>query len=303
MTKRTQAHLAVLSANLIFSANFTIAKVVMPSLIKPYAFIFVRVAVAGALFWLLAASSAFRQKIDKKDWPRFVLCAIFGVAINQLTFFKGLSYTLPIHASLMMLTSPICVTIIAAFLIKEKVTWLKTLGLICGISGALLLVAISSHRQSAYASNIVLGDFLVFINGASYAFYLVIVKPLMKRYKPIVVIRYVFTIGFFFIIPFSFNEVREVQWQLFGTADWMALAYVVLFTTFLAYFFNVFALHTLNASTVGSYMYLQPVFAALIAMLFLGELLTWVKVVSAILIFSGVYMVSYKPKQEVVPSS
>ncbi len=295
MNKRSQAHLALFSTSIIYAATFTIAKSIMPSLIAPYGFIFVRVVIAGLLFWLLACLPAYRQPIAKKDWPRFLLCGVFGVAINQLSFFKGLSYTTPIHASLMMLTTPICVTIIAAFLIREKITQLKVIGLLCGVSGALLLIMMA-EQKGGIATNIMLGDALVFLNAVSYAYYLVIVKPLMVTYKPAVVNRYVFTIGFFLILPFGFNEFTQIPWETFQTSDWLAVGYVVLIATFLTYQLSVFALNILSASTVGAYIYLQPIFAALIAIVFFGETLTVTKVVSAILIFSGVYMVSYKPK-------
>ena len=296
MNRNLQAHLAVLSTSLIYAATFTVAKTIMPRLIAPFGFIFVRVAVAGLLFWLLSLWPAFRQPLQKKDVPRLMLCGVLGVTINQLLFFKGLSYTLPIHASLMMLSTPICVTIIAAVLIRERVTWLKVAGLACGVSGALFLI-ISGNKSGGQASDIPLGDFLIFLNAASYAGYLVVVKPLMRSYKPLVVIRYVFTFGFVFILPFSFREFTEASWSAFQAADWLALSFVVIFTTFLAYLFNVFALNTLSASTVGSYIYLQPVFAAVIALTFFGETLTWVKVIAAISISAGVYMVSYSPKK------
>ena len=268
----------------------------MPALIAPFGFILARVAFAGSLFWILALYPGFREKIDKKDWPRFALCALFGVAVNQLSFFKGLSYTLPIHASLMQLTSPICVTIIAAIIIKEKLTFRKMFGLLLGISGALLLILFTQENSAVNASNIPLGNFLVFVNAVSYACYLVIVKPLMQRYKPVVVIRYVFTIGFFYVLPLSFNEFWNAAWDSFKSPDWLALGYVVLFTTFFAYLFNVLALHALRASTVGSYIYLQPVFASIVAIIFFGEEVTPLKVVAALFIFAGVYVISYKRK-------
>ncbi len=300
INKRLLAHVAVLTASLIYGANYTIAKAIMPSLIAPFGFILVRVVVAGTLFWLLALWPAFRQPVARKDWPRFILCGLLGSSLNQLAFFKGLSYTLPIHASLMLLTIPICVTILAALLIHERITWLKVAGLACGISGALLLIGMPEQNNYANATNIVLGDALVLFNAFSFACYLVIAKPLMRIYHPIVVVRYMFTFGFFFVLPFGFKEFSQVSWEAFQLPDWLALGYVAVFTTFLAYILMNVPLKILAATTVGAYIYLQPVFAAIISMIFFGETLTWTKVISAVLIFAGVYLVSYIPKQQSV---
>lgn len=292
MTPRTKAHLALLAANLIYGANFTIAKHVMPRLIPAFGFIFIRVMGSVILFWLLWLMDPGPVRIERKDWGRFLLCGITGITINQMMFFKGLSLTLPIHASLMQLTSPVLITLIAAFLIGERLSWIKGLGLVLGISGAALLVTMGKDVGGGASTR--LGDFLVFINSFSYATYLVLVKPLMEKYPPLTVIRWVFTFGFPIVSILCWKDFTQIRWQAFQTSDWLAAAFVVVCTTFLAYLFNAYALGNLRASTVGAYIYLQPLFAALIAMAFFGEHLSAMKILAGAAIFSGVYLVGYK---------
>jgi drug/metabolite transporter (DMT)-like permease len=209
-------------------------------------------------------------------------------------FVKGLSLTSSIHASLLALVTPILIIFIAAWLLKERITFLKITGVTAGITGAAILILMKDVSHTA--SNIVLGDVLVILNAVTYAFYLVIVRPLMTRYSAIHVIRWVFTFGLFFMIPYGWHDVASTQWQNFTTADWMCFAFVISGATFFAYLFNIYGVSVIGASATGSYIYTQPVFAAIITMIFTGETYDWLKLLAAILIFCGVYMVNYKPK-------
>jgi drug/metabolite transporter (DMT)-like permease len=290
-----QAHLALLGTNLFYGAGFSIAKTVMPHLIGPQAFIIIRVGCTALLFWLsYLIGKNFRATIHPSHWGRLILCALLGVTINQLLFFMGLSLTSPIHASLMMLITPVLVTFIAAYLIKEKVTGAKISGLLFAGIGAAILV--SSRSTEAFARNAALGDLFIFLNACSYAFYMVAVKPLMQAYRPIIVIRWVFLIGFFMVLPFGFLDIQQVNWPAFETKHWLAIAFTVVCTTFFTYLWNIYALKILNASIAGAYIYLQPIFAAIISIIFMGEQLNWQKVAAAILIFIGVSIVSKPAK-------
>lgn len=297
MKDQTKAHLALLGANLLYGGGFTVAKSVMPSLIGPQAFILIRVACTSLLFWLsYLIGRDYRAKINRKDFPRLILCAATGVAINQLLFFLGLSKTTPIHASLMMLCTPILVLVMAALLLKEKISYRKVLGIVLGIAGAATLIG--TRTTEATATDIVLGDILIFLNAASYAVYLVLVKPLMKAYRPIIVIRWVFLLGLIMVLPFGYNDIMAIQWASFTWKNWAAVAYIIIGITFFTYLWNIYALRILSPSIAGAYIYLQPVFAGLISTLFLGESLTLVKMISAICIFVGVSLVNHTSKKD-----
>jgi drug/metabolite transporter (DMT)-like permease len=246
------------------------------------------------LFWILFLLKPSKPGILKKDIPLFILCAILGIALNQTLFVKGLSLTSAIHASLLALVTPILIIFIAAWLLKERITFLKIAGVIAGVAGAVILILIKDVSHTA--TNIFLGDVLVILNAVTYAFYLVIVRPLMKRYSAIHVIRWVFTFGACFIIPYGWHDVTATQWQNFTTSNWICLAFVITSATFFAYLFNIYGVSVIGASSTGAYIYTQPVFAAIIAIIFTGETYDWVKLVAAVLIFSGVYMANYKIK-------
>lgn len=288
--KTTVAHLALLFTNLFFAINLSAAKhLTNTQLAKPFGLNLVRVGVSTLLFWLLFILKPTTSiNIEKNDWLRMALCALTGIAINQLLFLKGLSLTYPVHASLLMLSTPILIVVFSVWLLKEKNSWQNIIGLLLGITGAAVLIL--SKTNTANKSNIILGDVLILINAVSYTVYFIIVKPLMAKYNAIVIIRWIFTLGLLMILPFCWGEFMEIPWKAFSTPDMVAMVLVVFTGTFLAYLFNIYGIKILGAATAGFYIYTQPFFATAIAMIFLHEPLELYKVIAASLIFAGVYL-------------
>ena len=291
MNKIYIAHLAIFGANLIYGINYTVAKDVMPTYIEPLGFIFVRVSGAVLMFWFLFRFFYY-EKIDKKDLLKLALCGLFGVAINQMLFFKGLNLTTPINAAVIMVTNPILVLLFGFAMLSEKFTLKKLIGITLGAVGAFLLI--TNGGNISLDPNHYSGNILVLLNASSYAIYLVMVKPLMQKYKPITVVSWVFLFGFIFVIPFGWNEFQAISWTTMPNFVLWEVVFVVVGTTFFAYLFNIYGLQTLNASVVSSYIYLQPVLASLIALWVQSDELSFIKLLSATIIFIGVYLVSKK---------
>lgn len=289
LKENTKAHLALLGTNILFALNYTVVKdLINNGLVKPFGLNIIRVGVSVILLWILFLFNPVKQGIQRKDYKRFFYCALSGIAINQLLFIKGLSLTYSIHASLLMLTTPILITVIAAWVLKERLNSFKLAGLALGISGALVLIL--AKENSGKGADVLLGDIFIILNAVFYTIYFILVKPLMKEYPPVTVIRVIFTAGFFLMLPFCWNQFGEVPWKIYTGVDYLKLGLVVIGGTFLAYLLNVYGLKILGASMAGTYIYSQPVFAAIIAMIVLGEELTFYKIVAAALIATGVYL-------------
>lgn len=289
-----RAHLGVLLTNLFFAGNYSLVKFISPGVIGSYGLNVMRAAVSVALFWMLWLFGRTNAGIPKKDWGRFVLCALTGICINQLCFLKGLTLTTTIHAALLALVTPIVVTLFALWILKERFTLAKALGLSLGIGGATFLIL--QREAGQHAANYLLGDVLIVINAISYSIYFILVKPLMQRYSTLHVTRWIFTIGLLMLLPFGWQQTAAVEWSRFTWQQALAIFYVAVMGTFLAYYFNAHGLRKLGASVTGAYIYTQPVFAVAIAIVFLNEHITWQKVLAALLIFGGVYLVNLKKK-------
>jgi len=293
--KNFRAHIYLFIVNLFYGAGFTISKMVMPQFIKPFGFILIRVAFTTTLFFVLHYFW-IKEKVEKKDLLLLAACGLFGVVINQELFFLGLSITTPINASLIMIMTPILVFVISFFLAHESVTWQKILGLVLGSAGALIILGGKGFNFNGHA---VWGDFFILINATSYAVYLVIVRPLMKKYHPLTVIKWVFFFGLIPVFVFGVKQFGQIEWSSFSPVIWLSVAFIVICTTFFAYLLNILALREVHSSVVGAYIYLQPVIATIISISLGKDLITAEKVISAALIFSGVYLVSFAGNRKV----
>lgn len=289
MNKHLLAHLALFGANLIYGINYTVAKDVMPNYVQPLGFIVMRVCGAVALFWLFYRFFYY-EKVKIKDLGRLALCGLFGVAINQMLFFEGLNLTTPINAAVIMVINPILVLLFAGVFAAERLSIRKWLGIALGATGAFMLITNGGKFTINQAH--FWGNTLVLINATSYAVYLVLVKSLMKKYQPITVISWVFLFGVIVVLPFGWKEFVAIDWTTMPTIIKWEIGFVVVGTTFLAYLFNIYGLKRLNPSTVSTYIYLQPVLASIVAILAHSDELSTIKVLSAIIIFLAIYLVS-----------
>tara|TARA_R110002020_G_scaffold384233_6_gene595137 strand:- start:17208 stop:18101 length:894 start_codon:yes stop_codon:yes gene_type:complete len=292
VSRRTLAILAALGATTIYGINHTIAKGVMPTYVKPFGFIFLRLFGASLLFWGISFFGP-KEKLERRDWGRLLVCAFFGMGINMLSFFKGLDLSTPINSAVLITITPILVVILSALFIKEKITIQRGIGVFLGLIGALALILFGAEiRQDA--TNIPLGNMLFIVNATSYGLYLILVKKLLEKYHPFTLMKWMFGIGFIITLPITYTEFKEIQWSHLPVEALGAIAFVIIGTTFLTYLFNVFALTQLKASTVGVFMYLQPLIGIIFAIVAGKDHLTLVKFLAIVLVLIGVYLVSKK---------
>lgn len=293
-----KVHLALFIVSLIYGATFTIAKQVMPLYVKPFAFILMRVSVAAVLIFVFHSIFIKKKITDWKDIRTLCISALFGVAFNMLLFFKGLSITTSINGAVLMMNTPIFVVVFAALYLKERITAQKIIGIGIAAVGAVLLMG---GRNFNFSAQTVWGDVMVTGNAIIYAFYLVYAKSLMQKYHPLTVTMWSFVFGWFVVLPFGAGEFMQIQFATFTPQIWLGVAFITVGSTFLTYVLNAYALRKASSSLVGSYIYLQPVLAALIAIVSGKDLLTIEKLVFILIIFCGVFLVSWQKKSGQIP--
>ena len=292
MSKRNLAFLAAIGATIIYGINHTIAKGVMPTYVTPFAFIFLRVVGAAILFWGISFLGP-RERIAHKDWLRMVVAALLGMVINMLSFFKGLELSTPINSAVLITISPIIVVVLSAVFLEERITKNKGFGIVLGFIGALMLVLFGAEIRKD-APNIPLGNSLFILNSLAYAGYLIVAKKLVEKYHPFTLMRWLFTIAVIINFPVTFGDFLEIEWTTMPLWAYGVIAFVVVGTTFCTYLFNIFAMTELRASTIGAFIYVQPLFGILFALLTGKDTLTLVKILAASLVLSGVYLASRK---------
>ncbi|PQB05307.1 DMT family transporter [Aureitalea marina] len=293
MNPRVLALLAAFGASAIYGANHTIAKGLMPDVIGPFGFIILRVVGAALLFWIISPLFP-AEKIERSDWLRVLGCSFFGMVLNMNMFFKGLQLSTPINSSVVITLTPVLLLVLTAVFLKERITWTKALGISIGLAGAMMLIFFGPRTQ-ANAPNIPLGNLLFVVNASSYAIYLIMVKPLVAKYHSVTLMKYFFLLAIFMNIPIGWGEFSAVDWPGLNFDMIWKMAFVVVGTTFLTYLFNIYALKQLSPSTIGAFIYLQPVLAAFFAILAGVDQLSPLRIGAAALIFFGVFLSTRKP--------
>ena len=293
MNSRILAFFAAFGATTIYGLNHTIAKVVMPHYIGPFGFIMLRIFGAGFLFWLVSLFIK-NEKIHREDYFRIASAALLGMCINMLMFFKGLQLSTPINSGVIVTLTPIIILVLSAFFLKEKLTTQKVIGIFLGFVGAVMLVIYGSNSKVINAPNISFGNILLLINAISFGAYLVIVKPITKKYHTITLMKWMFLLGMIYTFPFTYNEFSQVSWSSLPFEAIWRMSFVVIGTTFLTYMLNVYALKKLPPTVIGSLTYLQPLITIIYAVITGNDILDSVKFFACILVFIGVYLVSKK---------
>lgn len=287
LTKK-YGHLALFTANFIFGLNNPLTRTIIPDIISPLTVTFFRMIGGAVLFWV---TSLFvkNEKMSPKDIVKLFFAALFGLVFNQYPFLYGLSLTSPIDASLVITLLPIVTMLLASIIIKEPITWLKTIGVIVGASGALMLILSST---SGGVSGNFRGDIIILGSTFSFALYLTLFKELISKYSPIHTMKWMFLFGTLMTLPISFKPLMQTDFASFDFTVYLKILYIVVFATFLSYILIAVGQKTLRPTTLSMYNYLQPVVASLVTVVIGMDKFSYMNVFSALLVFSGVYIVT-----------
>ena len=291
MQKKILPLLAATVATTIYGLNHTIAKIVMPIYIGSLGLVLLRVLGATIIFWTIGLF--FKSKpIEKKDRFTIIKCGLFGMSINIAAFIAGLDYSTPVNSSILIIISPIFVVILSFFIFRNKINFLKILGIIMGFIGALILI-LNADSNSSVGRNIPLGNFLFIVNSISYAYYLIIVKPMAQKYDLITLFKWLFLIGLIFNFPLGINQFTDVNWSSLPIKEAiLPMAFVVICTTVMTYFLNGYALSKITSTEVAVFMYLQPIIGIVFAIFTKSDTISLTIIIASILIFIGVYLTS-----------
>lgn len=298
MTKQKwEGHIAILATNLIFGLNTPTAKTLVPQWISPTALTLLRMSVAALIFWSIAFFLQ-REKVSRKDLITIFFGALFGLVGAQLSFAKALLYTTPVNISLIAAMTPVVVMLMAALFLKEPITFKKAAGVLSGVAGALLLILHTASGQ--YAPNNLLGNLLCVVNIITYGIYLIITRTVSQRYSPVTLMKWMFLFSAFISLPLGWNDLPAAG-AFSATAPahvlWR-LAYVVIMATGVAYFLVPLALKRIRPTTVSIYNNAQPLIASTVAILLGQDIFSWDKPVAALLVFTGVYLVTQSKAKE-----
>lgn len=290
MNKKSAGHLSILAANIFFGLNNPVSRSLMPEIIDPVVITSFRIGGGMLLFWF--ASIFFKKEhVPVKDILMFFAAAFFALTINQFPFIIGLSKTGTIEASIIVTLLPVISMLLAALILKEPVTLMKATGVLVGASGALLIV-FGNQSDAGRGASSLFGNILVLSAVVSFALYLTLFKNLISRYSVITSMKWMFLFGTIQAIPFAYAPVQNTDFVILTTETWLKLAYIVVLATFLSYLLVAAAQKSLRPTTLSMYNYLQPIVASIVAVLIGIDALGVQKILAALLVFAGVYIVT-----------
>ncbi|MFA8342826.1 MAG: DMT family transporter [Rhodothermaceae bacterium] len=284
-------HLPLLAVQFLFASLPAYSKLTFQSF-SPESVTWFRIVLVALLFSAIFFTSRKEKIKEKKHYLFFALYALFGVVGNQYLFLKGVQFSTAINASLLISVIPIFTMITAVVLGKEIFSKLRFGGVLIALLGVLYLLGVSNLQFDDYFS----GNIMIITNALFYSIYLVISKPMLEIYKPFTLITYVFIFAAIEIFPLTFGDVLQVNYSFLELYDYYPLLVVLIFGTLLPYLINIFALKRANSTLVAVYVYLQPVIGAVLAILVLGEEITTKVIISSVLIFVGLSVVSFQDK-------
>ena len=296
--QRRTGHISLFLCNTIWGAAVPVSKFILAGgVISSTVLADIRILSGTLLFWLasLAVKSERSEKVEKKDYWKLLLAAFFSTALVQLFYMKGISLSSPTEAAVCMTTLPIWTVLMSALHLHEKVNARKVGGILLGLSGTLLITLYGSSISSGGSFS---GAACCLLSQISYAVYLVFFQDIIRKYSPITLMKWKYLFGALMLLPFSAQEVFRTHWTALSPTVWLALVFIIIFSTFISYFLVPFGQKYLQPTTVAMYNYLQPVTASLLAVAAAQETFFLMKLLAMLLVFLGVWLASTSGKRK-----
>lgn len=292
---RIGGHIACFAAYAIFGVNIITCKdLTSGNLISPITIFTLRAIGAGLIFWILSLFLP-KEKVERKDYLKIFAAAFLGYFVTQLTFLVAIPEVTPMHCSIISSMSPIYTMFIAAFVLKEPLTWKKAAGVLISLCGILFLIFSNARGSAGASESSMKGIMLMFLNSLSFSLYLGIFKPVIAKYSVVTFMKWIFLFSALMAMPMSFREVISLSWTRIPAVQLWELGYLIVFATFISYFLIPVGQKRIRPTLVSMYSYIQPIIATVISIIIGMDILTWQKLLAAGLVFFGVFVVSRSP--------
>ena len=284
-------HAACFAAYAIFGINIIVCKdLTTSSAISPLAIFTVRSLGASAFFWILSLFMP-AQKVERRDFVKIFAASFLGFFLTQLTFLEAIPDITPMHCSIISALTPIYTMFIAAVVLKEPLTWKKGGGVLLSLCGIIFLIMNNSQGNGVMESKLS-GILLMVLNGVAFALYLGVFRPVIMKYSVVTFMKWIFLFSVAMSLPFSFGEVFSPVWLELPRIQLLELGFLVLFATCVCYFLIPLGQKNIRPTLVSMYSYVQPIIATVISICIGMDGVTWQKVLAAVMVFTGVFVVS-----------
>ncbi len=287
--KINKCYLLMILATFFWSGAFIAGKLSTPY-IPPFTLTFLRFVIATFLLFLFIKFKEKKlYKPTKEDIPIFLFTGIIGMFGYHILFFYSLKYTTAINSSIIGSTNPIITTLLGIIILGDKLSLRKILGIFISIFG--IIFTITNGKIASLGSVVFnIGDIYMILAVIMWASYSVFSKKVCHRYKPIDLTFYSFLFCTVFLIPFVLFENPWSKLSVAPTSTYFAILYMSIFASIIGYLIQQISIKEIGASSTNIFINLVPVFSMILSTLILHEVLTTIKIVSALIIICGVYI-------------
>ncbi len=289
-------HLALIAVQVMFGTWPIVGKIVLRA-VPSAGLVGLRVAGASLAFIIIGRVTGGVGRIRREDWPLLVVSSLLGLVLNQWLYVKGLSLTTAINSTLLSTTIPVFTLFVGIILRTDRATLRRMMGIALAASGVIYLIG---PTRGEFSSLTRAGDLLIVTNSLCYGAYIAVSKDLVRRYRALTVITWIFIVASVATLPVGVVSLSHISFSDITVGVWLAILFIILVPTVAAYYLNAWALARVPPSTVAVYIYLQPLIAFVLAPMVLGEKLSWRAGVASLLIFAGVLVVTRRGRSRAV---
>jgi drug/metabolite transporter (DMT)-like permease len=285
------AHTAAITANVFFALNIPASKLLLSSWMTPLGLTTTTMIFSCTIFWIVSFFQK-REKVEYRDLVMILPCGLLGLVITSVLFSLGVHFTTPATFSLFGALSPIVVLTLSALFLKESITRKKGIGVLLGISGASVIILQNSGSSSS--TNTPFGIVITMVSVVTYATYIILVKKMSAKYKPVTLLKWMYLISFIAILPFGLPELLK---QRIYSPDVLPIAifelgFSLVFPSILAPLLLTVSLKKVLASNVSIYFNLQPIVASTVSIIIGQDVLSLEKPIALLLVIVGVLFVT-----------
>ncbi len=281
-----------LAATFMWGASFILIKMALEE-IPPLTLAALRFSLAALIFLAFLASRfgvAENKSYLRKRLAMLSIIGLTGITLPNALQNIGMQYTMASLSSILMATGPVYVVILSAVFLGESFGSKKIAGAALALSGAVVLSSGGDVSALRYMPTHAYGSLLVLLSAVAYGPSTILAKMEVKEKEPIFVLGWSTALGALFLVPLALAVESTEKLFFISASSWVMVIALAVFPTAVAFSLWYEALRAMEASKLSFFIFLIPVFASLLANIFLGETITAFMLVTALLVFLGVYL-------------
>ncbi|SFX07466.1 Permease of the drug/metabolite transporter (DMT) superfamily [Thermoactinomyces sp. DSM 45891] len=293
LAKKQTIYIMLLANMVLWGSSFVTSKIAINSVQAPVS-ASIRFGLSALICGLfLMIQTQHPRKVSKKNLGKLFIMGVSGIAIYNWLFFVGLSHTQASDGAVIIpAMSPVLTTCLAFFLLKQRQTLSKMLGLALALSGAAIFffsTAVGSLDQAR-----LWGDLMFIGSSACWAVYTMIGRTVFQEVHPLIATSYALIFGGILLVFVALPQYSQVSWEQVDTSFWIVQLYTAIFPTVLANFFFSYGVKSIGPTSTAMFMFFVPISGLVLSIIWLHESLNQLQLVGSVVIILGIWLMNKK---------